>query len=79
MIVDLQTVHAVPQPTVFFRRRLLEACGLLDESYHFIFDFELFFRFAARGRIRKLERTQAFYRIHAAAKTSDWWRFEVEL
>ena len=72
-------VHAVPQPTVFFRRRLLEACGLLDESYHFIFDFELFFRFAARGKIRKLERTQAFYRIHAAAKTSDWWRFEVEL
>src|SRR5262245_7154093 len=28
-------VHAVPQPTVFFRRRLLESCGALDESYHF--------------------------------------------
>ena len=72
-------VHAVPQPTVLFRRRLLEACGTLNESYHYIFDFELFFRFAAKAKIRKLERTQAFYRIHAAAKTSDWRRFEVEL
>lgn len=72
-------VHAIPQPTVFFRRRLLESCGALDESYHFIFDFELFFRFASRAKIRKLERTQAFYRIHASAKTSNWQSFEVEL
>jgi hypothetical protein len=31
----------VPQPTVFFRRRLLERFGVLDKRYHFIFDFEL--------------------------------------
>jgi len=73
-------VHAVPQPTVFFRRRLLEACGPLDETYQYIFDFELFWRFAQRARkIKKIERTQAFYRIHAASKTSDWNRFVVEL
>jgi len=73
-------VHSVPQPTVFFRRRLLERCGALDESYHFIFDFELFARFMAKGaRIRKLERTLAFYRLHAAAKTSGWSSFLVEL
>src|SRR5262249_4158342 len=47
-------VHAVPQPTVFFRRRLLEECGALDESYHFIFDFELFFRFGQKACVRKL-------------------------
>lgn len=72
-------VHAVPQPTVFFRRRLLEQCGGLDESYHFIFDFELFARFRARAKVRKLERTQAFYRIHSRSKTTDWSRFLVEL
>jgi glycosyltransferase involved in cell wall biosynthesis len=73
-------VHSVPQPTVFFRRRLLERCGMLDESYHFIFDFELFARFVAAGaRIRKLERTLACYRLHAAAKTSGWSSFLVEL
>ena len=72
-------VHSVPQPTVFFRRRLLDACGDLDESYHFIFDFELFWRFARTAKIKKIERTLAFYRIHAASKTSDWNRFLVEL
>jgi glycosyltransferase involved in cell wall biosynthesis len=72
-------VHAVPQPTVFFRRRLLAQCGALDESYHFIFDFELFWRFARVARAQKIERTQAFYRIHEASKTSSWDRFLVEL
>lgn len=72
-------VHAVPQPTVFFRRRLLESCGSLDEHYHFIFDFDLFYRFAASAKTKKLERTQAFYRIHRRAKTSDWSKFLVEL
>jgi glycosyltransferase involved in cell wall biosynthesis len=72
-------IHAVPQPTVFFRRRLLERCGMLDESYKFIFDFELFWRFAQQAKVVKLERTQAFYRIHTHSKTSDWNRFLVEL
>lgn len=72
-------VHAVPQPTVFFRRRLLERCGALDESYHFIFDFELFARFRACAKVRKLERLQACYRIHSRSKTTDWGRFLVEL
>jgi glycosyltransferase involved in cell wall biosynthesis len=71
--------HGIPQPTVFFRRRLLERCGPLDERYKYIFDFELFFRFAASARVRKIERTIAFYRIHGAAKTADWSNFLVEL
>jgi GT2 family glycosyltransferase len=69
----------VPQPTVFFRRRLLSKCGVLDESYQFIFDFELFWRFARSAKVRKIERTQAFYRIHDASKTTSWDRFLVEL
>jgi glycosyltransferase involved in cell wall biosynthesis len=72
-------VHSVPQPTVFFRRRLLDTFGYLDESYHFIFDFELFWRFAEKARVKKIERTLAFYRIHASSKTSDWNKFLVEL
>jgi glycosyltransferase involved in cell wall biosynthesis len=74
-----QYIHAVPQPTVFFRRRLLDISGALDESYHFIFDFELFWRFAWKAKMKKLERTMAFYRIHAASKTSDWNKFLIEL
>lgn len=73
-------VHSLPQPAVFFRRRLLDACGALDESLHHVFDFELFWRFVRRGaRARKLERTLAFYRLHADAKSSAWRPFLVEL
>jgi glycosyltransferase involved in cell wall biosynthesis len=72
-------VQAVPQPTVFFRRRLLERCGPLDERYQFIFDFELLHRFVREGKVRKLERTQAYYRLHPGSKTADWNQFVVEL
>jgi glycosyltransferase involved in cell wall biosynthesis len=72
--------YAIPQPTVFFRRRLLETCGPLNESYKFIFDFELFYRFARAAKVKKIERTQAFYRIHTKSKTSAGWdNFLVEL
>lgn len=72
-------VHEVPQPTVFFRNSLLDKVGKLDEKYSFIFDFELFYRFSKVAKIRKLERIQAFYRIHSDSKTSVWSAFLVEL
>lgn len=72
-------VHGVPQPTVFFRKSLLDKVGKLDETYNFIFDFELFYRFSKVAKIRKLERVQAFYRIHSGSKTSSWSAFLVEL
>jgi glycosyltransferase involved in cell wall biosynthesis len=73
-------VHSLPQPAVFFRRRLLEACGGLDQSLHHVFDFELFWRFVRHGaRAKKIEKTLAFYRLHADAKSSAWRPFLVEL
>jgi glycosyltransferase involved in cell wall biosynthesis len=72
-------VHAVPQPTVFFRRQLIDRAGALDQSYKFIFDFELMYRFARIARVLKIERTLAFYRIHPEGKTSAWSNFLVEL
>lgn len=74
-------VYAVPQPTVFFRRRALEnAGGKLDETLKFIFDFELIFRLAKSSKIKKIERVNALYRIHSQSKTGgDWTNFLVEL
>lgn len=72
-------VHSIPQPTVFFRRRLLEKCGYLNMEYKFIFDFELFFRFVGCARVRKIEKVLAFYRIHSKGKTTQWNSFEIEL
>lgn len=72
-------VHSIPQPTVYFRRDVLDRAGGLSESFKFIFDFELFFRFLPFARTRKIERTLAFYRIHSDAKTSSWQHFLIEL
>lgn len=69
---------SVAQPTVFFRARLLEAHGPLDESYRHIFAFELFWRFAASATVRKLERTQALVRVRGDGLVRDS-RFLAEL
>src|SRR5205814_818405 len=69
---------AVPQPTVFFRRRLLERCGLLDQSLRHVFDCELFARFAAHAKTKKLERIQALVRVRDADR-DDWNERLVEL
>jgi len=72
-------VYSVPQPTVFFRRSLMEAAGRLNLAYHFIFDFELFSRYLKVANIKKIERVQAFYRIHSNSKTTSWSCFLEEL
>ncbi|MBZ9909335.1 glycosyltransferase [Mesorhizobium sp. BR115XR7A] len=72
-------VHSIPQPSTFFTKSLLDRVGPLNESYHFIFDFELFFRMVSSGKTMKVEKTLSLYRIHSAAKTSDWNKFLVEL
>ena len=72
-------VHSIPQPTVYFRRTLLQRVGDLNPSYQFIFDFEYFWRLRQISEFQKIEKTLAFYRIHTNSKTSHWYRFLVEL
>ena len=60
----------VPQDAAFWRRRLWERCGGLDESLAIAFDWDLFWRFQASGaRIVRLPRFLSAYRQHARQKT----------
>jgi glycosyltransferase involved in cell wall biosynthesis len=63
-----------PQPTVFFRRRLLDRCGGLNESLRCAFDHELFLRCTRHAKIQKIERLQAFIRVRSGPSTR-WERF----
>ena len=72
-------VHAIPQPSTYFRKSLLDRTGILNESYKFIFDFELFFRFRFHAKIQKIEKLIAFYRLHDSGKTAGWHHFLIEL
>jgi glycosyltransferase involved in cell wall biosynthesis len=64
--------YAVPQPTFFFRRRMLESHGFPDPAYPLTFEYDLFVRFARSGKVKKLERTQALCRVSESEDPARW-------
>lgn len=60
----------MPQPAVFFRRRLLDELGVFRDHLHFAFDFEMWCRMLAAGyRPRAIDQPLATYRLHETSKT----------
>jgi GT2 family glycosyltransferase len=65
---DLLCFQIIGQPSVFFRREVLEQIGRLDTSFHFLLDHQLWIRMAQQGRILHVPQVWAAARYHAAAK-----------
>lgn len=63
------TVIPFPQPSSFFRRRIIEEQGILDESLHFGMDYDLLVRIALNYPILPVEDILSRYRLHNASKT----------
>jgi glycosyltransferase involved in cell wall biosynthesis len=59
----------IPQETCFWRRRLLEKCGNINEAYRFAMDYELFVRYMKGGRFKRVNRFLAAFRHHEQSKT----------
>lgn len=57
------------QPAAFFRRRLLDRVGPLDESLYCGMDYEFWIRAGRQGRVGYLPVRLAQSRLHAGAKT----------
>ena len=75
-----QTIYMIPQPTVFWRKELMDNYGLPNEKYKFIFDYEYFLRFTKKGiGFSLIDEVQALYRIHDESKTSSFDAFYEEL
>jgi glycosyltransferase involved in cell wall biosynthesis len=68
------------QPAVFFRRKLLEEVGLLDENLHYGMDYDLWLRLARRHRFFHIDQVVANYRFHKNSKggDGDWKKFMPE-
>jgi len=65
-----------PQPSFYFRRRVIENCGLLDSSHNFGMDYELLARAILAGHtIEHTNKVLSRYRIHSNSKSADFSQF----
>ena len=54
----------------FWRRSLHEKIGLLNEEYHYAFDYEWFLRLVQHAQAAHVDRIWGGYRLHGHTKTS---------
>ncbi len=64
----LMRFQIIGQPSVFFRRRIYEQTGGLDETFHYLLDHKLWLEIARRSPIRHIQQTWSAARFHAGAK-----------
>ena len=61
----------IPQETMFWRKRVWDKVGQIDESFHFAMDWDFILRAQLAGfKFKRLPRFLACFRIHDAQKTA---------
>lgn len=66
---QLNYANIPPQPTVFFRREVFEKVGYLDESLHYVMDYDYWIRIGRKFRIKKMPGVLANFRVWGTSKT----------
>lgn len=61
--------NIVPQPAVFFRRRVFDRYGPFDETLNYAMDYEYWLRCSRSVPFLYVPRVLAAYRIHGSSKT----------
>lgn len=69
--------NTLPQPSVFWRRRVWETCGGFDEAEGHVLDYDLFCRFSAKYAFHKVDELWSTYRLHAESKSAQTSEAEV--
>jgi hypothetical protein len=69
----LKWADYIPQETLFWRRRVWDAVGPVDESFTFALDWDFILRAQAAGfKFVRLPRFLGCFRVHDAQKTAAW-------
>lgn len=70
---DIETRYVshicMPQPASFFRKKLIDEQGYLDESLHFSMDTDLFIRAGLHYPLIQIEDVIARFRLHGTSKS----------
>ena len=68
------------QPGVWMRRKLLHACGSIDEQFHYAFDWDLYIRYLYHYPVvNEIDELLVHFRLHENSKTQSMTeRFGVE-
>ncbi len=67
----LKWVDYIPQETLFWRRRVWERVGGIDENFRFAMDWDLLLRFQLAGaKFHRLGRFLGAFRVHTQSKTT---------
>ncbi|MBR0744157.1 glycosyltransferase [Bradyrhizobium japonicum] len=74
----LQYADYIPQETMFWRKRVWDRIGPIDESFHYAMDWDFILRAqAAECKFVRLPRFLACFRIHDAQKTASTYALGV--
>ncbi|HZI16984.1 MAG TPA: glycosyltransferase family 2 protein [Pyrinomonadaceae bacterium] len=63
--------YTMHQPSIFWRREVFEKVGFLDESQHYIMDYDYWVRIARHFDFANVDRVLACATYHEGAKTGD--------
>lgn len=65
----IETENFIPQPGTFLLRSIVEQAGNLDESFHYVLDYDLWLRMGLYAPMKYLPYEMGRARLHNAAKT----------
>src|SRR5439155_9422562 len=61
--------YPAAQPSIFFRRSLIEGERLVDESMHYAFDYDLWLKLAEKTVFAPVQSLLSRFRLHPDSKT----------
>ena len=70
--LDFISRISVHQPSTFWRTKLFDEVGLLDENMHFCMDYDLWARIVFNHQTRKLNKTLSGFRRYPESKSSNF-------
>jgi glycosyltransferase involved in cell wall biosynthesis len=65
----IRLVDFILQPSAFWKRDVFEKTGLINEKYHYVFDWDYWIRISDQFALRKLNTILSCYRVYGETKT----------